>query len=197
MGFWTSRSGKQITGKAEDAFTRDFELIPNNTTAIAQIKSFVNAKTKDGALTHLEIIWKITSDKFKGREVRQKIKCFDGKEEQIDRALNMLKLIMDLCGFKPTHNDAPTDADLMKMNGKVCGIKIREFAMPKSDGPGYTQGNFVAEVHPAADFKCEVGEKLELAPLPANDFGYSAIAPVDSAFSRNQVPNVTADDIPF
>jgi len=106
MSFWISRTGKGISGSAEDAFTRDFELIPNNTMALAKIASFVNNKNE-----YLEVMWKITSDSYKNREVRQKIKCFSGKDEQIDRALNMLKLIMDLCTFKPSHGDAPSNED--------------------------------------------------------------------------------------
>lgn len=182
MSFWMSRTGKEITGRADDAFVKDFEIIPNNTMALAKIVSFINDNDN-----HLEIIWKITSDSFKNREVRQKIKCFNGKPEQIDRALNMLKLIMDLCSFKPTHSNAPTNDDLMRMNGKVCGIKIREYAVPKEDGSGIAAGNFVSEVHSPKEFQCEVGEKMKCDSV------------VESAFSRyqNNAANQVTDDIPF
>lgn len=183
MSFWISRTGKGISGRSEDAFTRDFELIPNNTMALAKIVSFVNNNDE-----YLEVMWKITSDSYKNREVRQKIKCFSGKDEQIDRALNMLKLIMDLCTFKPSHGNAPSNEDLAKMCGKVCGIKIREYAMPKDDGSGMATGNFVSEVHAIGGFQCEIGEKMKVDNV------------IESAFSRHEARQsapLVDEDIPF
>lgn len=188
--FWSSGTGKQITGKPEDSFIGDFSVIPNNTQCLAQIKLFEIIKLSDETPSHLSIIWKITSDDYKGREVNQKIKVFDGKPEQIDRNLNMLKLVMDLCQFKPSHSGCPTNEDLMKMHGKICGIKIREWAMPKNDGSGMSHGNFVAEVHPAQGFVCEIGTPMEI--------NTSSINSLESAFSRNSLPLLEVnDDIPF
>ncbi len=96
MNFWTSGSGAPITGAPDKAFLQDFTVIPNNTMALAAIKSFMIAEENAtaycaSASRYYQIIWKISSVDFKGREVKQKIKPFDGKPEQIDRALNMLK----------------------------------------------------------------------------------------------------------
>lgn len=192
--FWQSGTGAAPTGEASKAFLPDYTTIPNNTAACAQIKLFevVEMTSKAGnALKFIKITWKIANGDFKSREVQQTIWPFSGEPEQIDRALNMLMLIMKLCDFKPSHDGEPTNDDLMKMHGKVCGIKIREKMTPKKDGSGFFETNFVAEVYPAKDFVVETGVKLE-APAPK---------PVaDSAFARN--PRTTSnefndDEIPF
>ena len=121
----------------------------------------------------------------------QKIKCFDGSPDAIDRNLNMLKLVMDLCKFKPTHAEAPTQQDLMPMIGSILGVKIREWSMPKKDGSGMMEGNFVAEVFSPVGFEDEAGVKAEVKHVQSN---------VDSAFSRNKPVEdelFSGDDVPF
>lgn len=191
MSFWKSGSGKLITGALEDARVPEFSIIPNNTTAFAQIKSFDLIRATDyqgNPEQFYQITWKIAKDKFKGREVVQKIKAFADTPEKIDRALNMLKLIMNVCGFKLSHDNAPTEQDLSQMQGKVLGIKIKEWSAPKKDGSGFIEGNFVSEVYPASDFVAETGIKLSPKSI------------VDSAFSRQATLSATAqfkDDSPI
>jgi hypothetical protein len=187
-GFWQSGSGKPITGKFEDSVTPDFSTIPEGTRAHACIKSFelVEKEKTDysDAMKYYQITWTLTSGDFKGRQVTQKIKCFAGTAESIDRALNMMKLIMDLCNFKPAHGEAPTTQELMPMIGTILGVNIREWSMQKKDGSGMLEGNFVSEVHPAQNFQCETGVKAEVKRTPSQ---------LDSAFSRN--PRVNLDDL--
>jgi len=196
MTFWTSPNGEEITGDPKKAFIQDFSIIPDGTTALAEIKSFVLIQKESEYLGHqkyYEIIWKITSNDFKNREVTQKIKAFAEKPEQVNRALNMMKLVMDLCKFKPAHSEAPINEDLKPMFRKVLGIKIREWSMPKNDGTGMMFGNTVSEVHDpkSSEFSCEIGVKIE-----------PVIDKLDSAFSRNATPalqefKAMQDDIPF
>jgi len=193
MSFWTSGSGKEISGKLEDARMPNFSVIPDGTMALAKIESFdlveKPANEYTGAQTLYEIKWKITSGDFVNREVFQKIKPFDGKPFQIDRALNMMKLIMNLCNYQPTSADAPDSNALSPMLGKILGIKIGEWSVPKKNEPGNLEGNNVTEVHPAAGFKCETGIKQEVVHSRSN---------VDSAFSRNApIVGETLDDLPF
>ncbi len=166
--FWDSRTGAQITGSDKDSFLPDFTVIPNGTTAKAQIKKFeliekTNTYTgKEEAF--YEIIWKIIDGEFKNREVSQKIKPFVEKPESIDRALNMMKRVFDLCNYKPSHGNAPTNQDLLMLNNKICGIKILEWfgKEPKADGSGFPNGNFVSQVHAINEqFKVETGIKLQ------------------------------------
>lgn len=195
MSFWTSGSGAQITGNPQDAFVKEFSIIPNNTTAVAKITDFVLLE-RENKYTGVsdkfyQITWKIETGEFKNREVTQKIKCFNDSPQKIDKALNMLKLVMDLCSFRPEHANAPDNQDLAKMKNKVCGIKIREWSMPKADGSGISEGNWICEVHPAAQFITETGIKIEHKAIEV---------PYQSALSRNNKtlnPIDVDDDLPF
>lgn len=193
MAFWDSKSGQAITGKPEAAFVQDFFLIiPNGTKVLAKIDSFKlheEIRQFDGSeLKEYRINWKITEGEFRGREVVQKIKAFDEKPEACDRALNMLKLIMDICKFVPTSQDEPTTKDLAPMVGKVCGVKIREWHMPKKDGSGMMEGNFISEVWSAEGFEPESGVKMTVKSKEN-----------ETAFDRNPrgAPADLNDDIPF
>ena len=62
MSFWNSELGA-LSGKAEDAFTRVFSVIPDGTMAIAKIKSFHH---KDDIF---EIDWELTAGDYKGQHV--------------------------------------------------------------------------------------------------------------------------------
>lgn len=180
MSFWQSELGA-LSGKAEDAFTRIFSIIPNNTTAIAKIESF---KCQDGLY---QINWTITDGEFKGQHVFQKIRANDQDANKRHKALNMMMYLYGLYKLKPTHNEAPTEEDLKVFVGKFGGIKIQEWSMPRNDAPGMIEGNFVSEVHPAANFKCETGIKNEVVHNP-----------MESAFSRNTgIQNPVVDDLPF
>ena len=196
MSFYSSPlTGQTVTGDSSKAFLQDFTIIPNNTTAVAAIKGFElvekEATIYGPATQFYNVTYKICAGDFKGREVSQKIKTFDGKPEAIDRNLNMLRLIMNLCEFKPTHSNAPSTSDLAPMLGKVIGIKIREWSMPKADGSGIAEGNFVSEVHSAVGFECVTGEKMEVVSTPPH-----------SALQRNQerqssMTHGLLEDIPF
>ncbi len=194
--FWESRLGNTITGSDKDSFLPDFTVIPNGTTAKAQIKKFElieKTNTYTGSEeAFYEIVWKIIDGEFKNREVSQKIKPFVEKPEAIDRALNMLKRVFDLCNYKPTHGNAPTNQELLAMNNKILGIKIREWAQPKKDGSGFAEGNFVSEVHAINEqFKAEVGVKMQPPVV-------SSSTP-ESALNRNPKgqPIDLDSDIPF
>lgn len=197
-GFWSSGTGEKVTGNPELAFAGDFSIIPNNTMVLAAIKSIKMAEHKGaGGVTEdcYLVTWKITSDMFKGREVTQKIKVFAGTPESIQRNLNMLKLLMDLCGFVPKHSNAPTEEDLAVMNGKILGIKIREWQMPKADG-SMGNGNFVSEIHPAADFVPEIGTKME-AMKGGVDSALTRASRAKESNEINALHQVMDDEIPF
>ena len=202
--FWSSGTGKTLTGNAQDAFLADFGLLPNNTIAQAMIKSFkyVDKEGYQGAQDRFFLIqYKLIDGDFKGREVSQKIKCFDGKPESIDRNLNLLKLIMILCDFKPSHNGKPTDDELAEMNGKVISIKIREWHIGKDDGT-IVPGNSVAENYEAGTVETETGLMLTDEQIHRMAFKTTKPKPYEpepSALSRNKKVDYSdlSDDIPF
>jgi len=163
-----------VTGRAEDAFTKEFTIIPNNTTAPAMLKQIdlIEKSTQFGEQKHYEIIWKLAAGEFKGQEATQKIKCFLGDSQQIGRAKNMLKLLLDLTQVTILHDQEPDIQELRRMQGKVLGIKVREWQMEKRDGSGVMEGNFVSEIHPINDsFVTATGIKLPpKIPLASNNY---------------------------
>lgn len=151
--FWSSGTGKKITGSADEAFIQDFATIPEGTAAIAEIFKFELGEHREDRGAY-KITWRILEGEFKGRRVTQSIRCFAPKPEQVDRALNMLKLVMDLCEYVPSHGEAPSTDDVSEMCGAVLGIKIGEWEQ------GGKTGNFVREVHPSAGFEVKTGEAV-------------------------------------
>ncbi len=180
------------TGKAEDAFISDMTIIPNGTAAKAQILK-IEIVDKDNKFTgpqkFIEVSWKLIDGDYKNREVKQKIKVFNGDENQLRRARNMLMLLLNLCQHKIAHDNEPTVFDLLPIHGKVLGIKIREWSMEKQDGSGVMEGNFISEVHLADDkFVTETGVKSQPKIPKSKNRSYS------------DIPNIadTLDDsIPF
>ena len=179
MEFWKSEIG-ELSGKAEDAFTKIFSVIPDNTTTIAKIDKFIINEN------FYQIEWKITEGEFKNQHVFQKIKAFDADPKKRHRALNMMMYIYNLFNVKPNHSSKPTEDDLKVFIDKHAGIKIKEWSMERTDSPGFIEGNFVSEIYPAQNFKCEIGKKIEKQ--------YSI---VDSAFTRNNKIEELQDEIPF
>lgn len=197
--FWKSDLG-DITGKAEDAFAKQFKRIPENTKALAKINSFVNAEIKDSGFKFLNIEWVLIDGDFKGQKVQQKLKVFGGDMYDKDplktrhKALNMLMLIYQLFNVKPKHGNPPTDQDLAVFIGKEAGLLIRE-TEPNAEGKQY---NWVGEVHSSKGFKSETGTSIVVTHKnPAQSF--NGQEPIDSAFNRynERNPAPMEDDIPF
>jgi hypothetical protein len=180
MTFWNSELG-ELTGRAEDAFTKTFSIIPDGTMAKAKIERFT-------LTDNIYVIdWIITEGDFKGQHVFQKIKAFDQEPKRRHKSLNMLKYLFCLFDIKLTHSEPPNDQDLSKFVEKQAGIKIQEWSMPRTDGPGIMEGNYISEVHNVNGFKSETGVKL----VPA-------IQPMESALQRNPKGyNDIEDDLPF
>lgn len=168
-----------IQGDAEHAFVKTFAVIPDNTTAIADIKLAVIAEQNDEKF--YELTWRIIDGDFKGQQIRQKIKCWDGDSYKAKRAKSMLLLIMTMFHVKHSGEGAPNELEILPLIGKIAGIKIGYMASPKSDGT-LGEYNFVREVHKAEGFECSVGESPR----------------VESAFSRNpKTQKPLEGDIPF
>src|SRR5215217_3102831 len=129
MTFWQSDLGA-ITGDADDAFIKDFSVIPDGTMALAKIIKFSKYEDKNNNF-YYEIEWSLVDGDFKGRKVTQKIKAFDSDAKVRHRALNMLKLIYVLFKVKPESANEPSDKELMSFVNKVAGIRIREWSIEK------------------------------------------------------------------
>ena len=188
--FWLSGTGQMPTGNQQDAFVSDFSVIPEGTQADAVIKSFLLIE-KENKYTNTtdkfyQVVFKLTSGDYKSREVTLKIKCFSGKPEQIQRNLNMLKLVLEICDFKPTHSNPPSDMELGFTMNKLVAVKVGEYSIPKENEPGTIDGNFVREVHKSGSIPTETGVKAEVKARPT-----------ESALTRNAgIPDLDSD-LPF
>lgn len=180
--FWVSELGV-LSGSAEDAFSKTFKQVPDNTMALAKIVSFKN-ENFDGQ-RYLKVDWLLTAGDFKGQHVFQKLHVFDTDPKKRHRSLNMFMLMYKLFGLSPESKEAPVDSDLAIFESKFAGIKIQETA-PNDKGRQY---NWVSEVWPAQGFECVTGE----SPVVHKTHG------VDSALTRNS-RNGSLDidlDLPF
>jgi hypothetical protein len=198
MSFWDSELG-DVTGKAEDAFAKQFTQIPDGTKALAKIESFTNQEYKDSGFKYLNIEWVLQDGDFRGQKVQQKLKVYGGDKFDKDpaktrhRALNMLKLLYELFKIKPKHSNPPTDQDLASFSGKIAGIKIRE-TEPNDKGKQY---NWVAEVHDSKGFKSETGVGLPVLAHTAVSSYSSNHVPSDSPFNSSSPPAFDENDVPF
>ena len=188
--FWLSGTGEMPTGKPEDAFVGDFTVIPEGTQANSVVKSFTLVQ-KENKYTNTtdkfyQVIFKLTDGDYKNREVTLKIKCFSGKPEQIQRNLNMMKLILEICDFKPTHSNPPSDMELGFTMNKSVAVKVGEYSIPKENEPGTIDGNFVREVHKSGSIPTETGVKAEVKARPT-----------ESALTRNANVVDLNEDLPF
>jgi hypothetical protein len=197
MSFWESELG-DVTGKAEDAFAKQFTQIPDGTKALAKIQSFTNQVYKDSGFKYLNIEWELQDGDFRGQKVQQKLKVYGGDQYDKDptktrhRALNMLKLLYQLFNIKPKHTNPPTDQDLASFAGKIAGIKIRETEM-NDKGKQY---NWVAEVHASQGFKSETGVGLPVvAHSTVSSYSSNHSSAMD-AFDNNSPPP-DLSDVPF
>jgi hypothetical protein len=197
MSFWESELG-DVTGKAEDAFAKQFTQIPDGTKALAKIESFTNQVYKDSGFKYLNIEWVLQDGDYRGQKVQQKLKVYGGDQYDKDptktrhRALNMLKLLYELFKIKPKHANPPTDQDLASFAGKIAGIKIRETEM-NDKGKSY---NWVAEVHASQGFKAETGAGLPVIARAAVS-SYPSNKATDSPFNSSAPPVYDESDVPF
>jgi hypothetical protein len=198
MNFWESEVG-EVTGRAEDAFAKQFTQIPDGTQALAKIASFTNQVHKESGFKYLNIEWLLMEGDFKGQKVQQKLKVYGGDQYDKDpmktrhRALNMLKLLYQLFNIKPKHTNPPTDQDLVSFSGKISGIKIRE-TEPNDKGKQY---NWVAEVHASQGFKSETGTGLVIVAHSSVSSYSSNQALLNDTFESNAAPLNLNDDVPF
>lgn len=182
--FWRSELG-EISGSPQDAFTKTFEIIPNNTKALAKIADFSEIDLQ--GVRMLNVTWELTEGEYKGATVNQRLKVIDRDPRDKDptktrhRGLNMLKLLFQQFNF-PIPLQMPNAHQLAAFKGRTAGIKICE-TKPNAEGKTY---NYVAEVHPAKGFASESGIKLQSSRTVNDAYTYSG-------FDFNKEEN----DIPF
>ena len=154
MSLFKLSTGQMAQGNPEDAFTPELTIIPNNTYALGVIEKLEQKKFKEE--WYYQVIWKLLNAPLANRIVAQKFYVNNENPGKADRAKEMFMLLHKLSRL-PTEYTAfgPTEGDMIKFRGKVCGLLIREWQMNEKEG------NFVAELHLPKDFHESVGVKLE------------------------------------
>lgn len=189
MSFFKSRTGAPINGSEENSFTTNFRSLPDNTQAVAVIKSFT-LKEYMGDKNY-QVIWKLVDGDFKGAEVKQSIRPFEDDDNKAQRALNMMYRLLRLADHPIDFRDAPTDSDLATMKGKIFSIKT---------GFGIIQGEertWVREVWRQGDIETCTGDTKPASVIPTSQ--NNAVHNEQSALERHNklISNTDDSDIPF
>lgn len=186
--FWESPLG-QLTGLPADSFVFQYDnrRVPNN--------SFLSCKVSKVSWDHddyknedvLDFYFTCNNSEFAGISSRLRIRPYSTTDEVKHRNLNLLKLVYNMFGVRPSHAGAPNDTDFAQFIGKPCGCR---WQLTDPNDKGYTY-NYISEVHPIQGFTDSVGEETVVTSTPASK--------VDSAFERNRnnAPDLTDEDIPF
>lgn len=175
MSFFTLSDGSKATGSEDRAHFQGFRIIPNNSKILAYLAEI--KKNNGQKAPYYEISWVVYQGEYKDNKVTQRLFPWAQNEKASDRAKEMLFRIFKCCGVLPPELE-PTQYELAQLQGKVCGIKVKEEEYQDQKGQ-WKEKNDVIEVHPARDFQEEIGEKMifkrekletsELNPPPFKD----------------------------
>lgn len=183
MSFWDS-----ITGEVTEQQTRTgFEVIPNDTKALAMLEDTVLMTFEDNE--NFKITWRLMNGDFKNRIVWQNLYVFDEDEKKAAKQRNMLAKIFEITGItRPA--DRPTTNDLLRMKGKIVGIKIQEYPRIDKKTGEFRNSNWISNVYvPNSDFVECTGTAM--------DTSEKNMAPVKKAAVIKDVKPEFNDDIPF
>lgn len=118
-----------------------FEVIPDNTKALAIINSAEWREANEFNAKHISLTWEIVEGEFKGRKVFQKIKLFETDKAKALKAQKMLIAIDANCkGAIVNAGVEPTQQGLQSLLHSPMYIMIKEYEMNGN------KGNWVAAV---------------------------------------------------
>ena len=118
-----------------------FEVIPDNTKALAIINSAEWREANEFNAKHISLTWEIVEGEFKGRKVFQKIKLFESDKAKALKAQKMLIAIDANCkGAIAAAGVEPTIQGLQSLLHSPMFIHIKTWEM------GDNKGNWVAAV---------------------------------------------------
>lgn len=116
-----------------------FKLVPDNTSAIAEIKKAIKIEGDNGT-TYIKIFWIITSFNHKGVMIRQNLYINNPDADKKVRARRMLMRIFRISEQTFTGNE-PSANELASLLGTHAKLKISLFEKP--DG---SKNNWVTSV---------------------------------------------------
>lgn len=118
-----------------------FELIPDNTKALAIISNAEWRDANEHNERHINLTWDIVEGEFKGKKVFQKVKLFESDKSKQLKAQKMLIAIDANCkGVIASAGVEPTIQGLQSLLHSPMFIHIKTWEM------GDNKGNWVAAV---------------------------------------------------
>lgn len=139
MSFFSQEALQEAKTGSFDSNT--FEVIPDNTKALAIISAAEWREANEYGAKHISLTWEIVEGEFKGRKVFQKIKLFESDKAKALKAQKMLIAIDANCkGAIVAAGVEPTQQGLQTLLHSPMYIMIKEYEMNGS------KGNWVAAV---------------------------------------------------
>lgn len=115
--------------------SNSFEVIPDNTKALAIISAAEWREANEYGAKHISLTWEIVEGEFKGRKVFQKIKLFETDKAKALKAQKMLIAIDANCkGAIVNAGVEPTQHGLQSLLHSPMYIMIKEYEMNGNKG---------------------------------------------------------------
>lgn len=139
MSFFAQEALEEAKSGSFDSNT--FEVIPDNTKALAIISAAEWREANEYNAKHISLTWEIVEGEFKGRKVFQKIRLFESDKAKALKAQKMLIAIDANCkGAIVAAGVEPTQQGLQTLLHSPMYIMIKEYEMNGN------KGNWVAAV---------------------------------------------------
>lgn len=133
MSFFAAEALEQA--KAGSFDSNAFEVIPENTKALAIISAAEWREPDQNNAKHISLTWEIVEGEFKGRKVFHKIKLFDADKSKALKAQKMLIAIDANCkGAIVNAGVEPTQQGLQSLLHSPMYIMIKEYEMNGNKG---------------------------------------------------------------
>lgn len=191
MSFYKSSFGK-VTGKIEDCAVPAFTLIPNgtiDTACIISAKIVIPTAEAFDPTKYIELTYQLVGGDYKDMRVSQKIRCFGEDSPKRLRALNMLIRLLAICNAVPFDQEEPSNEVLAALQGQLLMIEVSEWSLPRRDGNGVMEGNWVSGIYKPGEVETKKGVKKE--PV------ISAATPIRNQYDNDSTPPPHLQDIPW
>lgn len=133
MSFFAQEALEQAKTGSFDS--NSFEVIPDNTKALAIISAAEWREANEYGAKHISLTWEIVEGEFKGRKVFQKIKLFETDKAKALKAQKMLIAIDTNCkGAIVNAGVEPTQQGLQSLLHSPMYIMIKEYEMNGNKG---------------------------------------------------------------
>ena len=185
MSFWDDIDMQQSGNPG----TQDkFDVLPDGTTALAVLEG-VELKTWEDNES-FSLTWRIVDGEFAKRVVWQTLDIFN--RDNIKRAARhkgLLAKMYEVTGV-PRPTDRPSVNDILKLQGKLIGLKIREFPRVDERTNEIRNSNWIESIHAnEPSFLTKSGVKM--------DTRNATMVPAKQAKPAAPVTPDFNDDIPF